>query len=131
MSTTTETNEDQVVGTTTDELREQALSRVKKRRDLKAHAAVYVLVNLAIWGIWIAIAANSGSWWPWPIFVTLFWGVGLAMNAWTSTSASRSPSRSWSGRWAACRIARARRRRLHPPPDAGRRPRCGRSRSSQ
>lgn len=27
-------------------------------------------------------AANSGSWWPWPIFLTLFWGIGLVTNAW-------------------------------------------------
>ncbi len=43
---------------------------------------VYALVNLAVWGLWVVIAANSGSWWPWPIFLTLFWGIGLAMNAW-------------------------------------------------
>lgn len=82
MPTTTEADDDEVVGATSDELREQALRRLKKRRDLKAHAVVYALVNLAVWGIWIAIAANSGSWWPWPIFLTLFWGIGLAMNAW-------------------------------------------------
>jgi hypothetical protein len=82
MPTTTETDIDEVLGTTSDELREQALRRLKKRRDLKAHAVVYALVNLVVWGIWIAIAANSGSWWPWPIFLTLFWGIGLAMNAW-------------------------------------------------
>jgi 2TM domain-containing protein len=82
MPTTTDINEDEVVGTTSEELREQALRRLKKRRDLKAHAVVYALVNLAVWGIWIAIAANSHSWWPWPVFLSLFWGIGLAMNAW-------------------------------------------------
>ena len=25
---------------------------------------------------------GSHSWWPWPVFVTLFWGIGLVMNAW-------------------------------------------------
>jgi hypothetical protein len=82
MPTTTEPNIDEVVGTTSDELREQALRRLRKRRDFKAHLVVYALVNLVVWGIWIVIAINSGSWWPWPIFVTLFWGIGLAMNAW-------------------------------------------------
>jgi hypothetical protein len=82
MPTSTEANIDDVLGTTDDELREQALTRLKKRRDLKAHAVVYALVNLAVWGLWVVVAANSGSWWPWPIFLTLFWGIGLAMNAW-------------------------------------------------
>ncbi len=82
MATTTEHDHDEVVGSTPDELREQALRQLKKKRDLKAHAAVYVLFNLTLWGIWVAIGAGSGSWWPWPIFVTLGWGIGLVMNAW-------------------------------------------------
>jgi hypothetical protein len=28
------------------------------------------------------IALSSHSWWPWPIFVTLGWGIGIALNAW-------------------------------------------------
>jgi len=82
MTTATEQNREEVLATTHDALREQALDRLKKRRDLKAHALVYTLVNLAIWGVWGVIAATSGSSWPWPVFLTLFWGIGLAMNAW-------------------------------------------------
>jgi hypothetical protein len=82
MSTATKDESDEVVETTPTALRDQALRRVKKRRDLKTHAVVYALVNLAIWGIWLVIAANSNSWWPWPVFLTVFWGIGLAMNAW-------------------------------------------------
>jgi 2TM domain len=43
---------------------------------------VYVLANLAFWGIWVVIGIGSHSWWPWPVFLTLFWGIGLLMNAW-------------------------------------------------
>jgi hypothetical protein len=82
MTTTTEEGREEVLATTHDALREQALDRLKKRRDLKAHALVYALVNLAVWGVWAVIAATSGSSWPWPVFLTLFWGIGLAMNAW-------------------------------------------------
>jgi 2TM domain-containing protein len=82
MTTTTEENRDEVLATTRDALREQALARLKKRRDLKAHALIYTLFNLSVWGIWVVIAASSGSSWPWPVFLTLFWGIGLAMNAW-------------------------------------------------
>lgn len=82
MTATTEDTHDEVLGTTRDELRDQALSQLKKQRDLKAHVLVYTLVNLTIWGIWGVIAATSHSSWPWPVFLTLFWGIGLAMNAW-------------------------------------------------
>jgi fatty acid desaturase len=82
MATTTEPHHDEVLESSPDALREQALRRLQKKRDLRAHIVVYTLVNLAIWGIWVVIGASSGSWWPWPVFVTLFWGIGLAMNAW-------------------------------------------------
>lgn len=82
MTTATEETRDEVLATTHDALREQALDRLKKRRDFKAHLLVYTLVNLGLWGIWAVIAASSGGSWPWPVFLTLFWGIGLVMNAW-------------------------------------------------
>lgn len=82
MATKTEQDRDEVLGTTPEVLREQALRRLTKRRELKTHAVVFTLVNLTVWGIWAVIAATSGSSWPWPVFLTLFWGIGLAMNAW-------------------------------------------------
>lgn len=82
MATATADDRVEVVAATPEALREQALQRLKKRRDFKAHLFVYALVNAVVWGIWLVIAANSHSWWPWPIFVTLFWGIGLATNAW-------------------------------------------------
>ena len=82
MATATADDREEVVAATPEALREQALQRLKKRRDFKAHLFVYSLVNAVVWGIWLVIAASSHSWWPWPIFVTLFWGIGLATNAW-------------------------------------------------
>jgi fatty acid desaturase len=81
MTTTTDEREE-VVATSPQALREQALRRVKKRRDFKAHLLVYGLVNAVVWGIWTVIAVSSHSWWPWPVFLTLGWGIGLVMNAW-------------------------------------------------
>jgi len=63
-------------------LREQALRRLKKRRDFKAHAFVYLLANVAVWSVWVTIGLTSHSWWPWPVFMTLGWGIGIALNAW-------------------------------------------------
>jgi len=82
MPTATKDDREEVVASTPDDLREQALLRLKKRRDFKAHLVVYVLVNAVVWGTWAVIAASSQSWWPWPVFLTLFWGIGVVMNAW-------------------------------------------------
>ncbi len=82
METKTEETQDELVATTPEALRQQAIRRVKKRRDFYAHLVVYLLFNAVIWGIWGVIAATSHSDWPWPVFVTLGWGIGLAMNAW-------------------------------------------------
>lgn len=82
MATAIDEDREEVVATTPDALREQALRRLKKRRDLRAHLFVYMLVNGVVWAVWAIIAVNSHSWWPWPVFMTLFWGIGLVMNAW-------------------------------------------------
>ena len=64
MATATTDDREDVVGTTPEALREQALMRLKKRRDFKAHAFVYVIVNAVVWSIWTVIGLSSHSWWP-------------------------------------------------------------------
>jgi hypothetical protein len=73
---------EELIATSEEGLREQALRTLKKRRDLHTHAFVYLTINLLVWGVWLAIAMTSDSWYPWPIWVTLGWGVGLVLNAW-------------------------------------------------
>jgi len=81
MSTQTDMLEE-VIGTSDEVLREQALRSLKKRRDFKTHLFIYVVVNAVIWTVWLVIGITSNSWWPWAIFPTLGWGIGLAANAW-------------------------------------------------
>ena len=66
------------VPSTDAELRELALKRLKKRQDFRAHLVVYVVVNAFLWALW-ALTSRA---FPWPVFVTLGWGIGLVMNAW-------------------------------------------------
>jgi 2TM domain-containing protein len=63
----------------TDQLRERAVKRLRKRRDLGTHALVFVLVNAFLVGIWL-MTGDGGFFWP--IFPMAGWGIGLAMNAW-------------------------------------------------
>ncbi|HEY7893162.1 MAG TPA: 2TM domain-containing protein [Solirubrobacteraceae bacterium] len=58
--------------------REQAVERLKKRRDFGAHLFVYIVINAAIWAIW----ALTGSGDLWPAWVSGAWGIGLVLNAW-------------------------------------------------
>jgi len=59
--------------------RDRARARIKKRRDLRTHGLVYVLVNGAVVAIW-ALTGRDGFFWP--VFLMVFWGIGLVMNVW-------------------------------------------------
>jgi hypothetical protein len=60
---------DELVATSDGALRQQALRRIKKRRDFYGHVLVLVLANAVVWGIRGIIAATSGITWPWPLFL--------------------------------------------------------------
>ena len=64
-------------------LRDLAFKRVKEKRDFQGHVVAYVVVNLFLWGVW-AMTSGIGSY-PWPVWVTLGWGIGVAMNGWSVT----------------------------------------------
>ncbi len=70
----------EAAGQTDQDLRDQAVERLKKKRDFKAHVLIYVLVNAFLVVIW-AVTRDSGDIF-WPIFPLVGWGIGLAANAW-------------------------------------------------
>jgi hypothetical protein len=59
------------------ELRDRATTRLTERRDFRVHVATYLVVNAMLWLLW-AVTGADGS--PWPIWVTLGWGIGLAAH---------------------------------------------------
>lgn len=61
-----------------DSEREEALRRLEKRRDFQAHCVVFVVVNAAVWMLWVV----GGSGYPWPAWITGLWAIGLLMNGW-------------------------------------------------
>jgi hypothetical protein len=60
-------------------LREQALERLKKRQDLRAHLLVYVMSMTLLWMIWLLTMPGG---FPWPAIVMFGWGIGVVMNVW-------------------------------------------------
>jgi hypothetical protein len=66
-----------IIATTEDELRTEALDRLKRKRDFRNHLAVFVLINASLWVIW----AVTGAGFPWPVFPLVGWGIGVAFHA--------------------------------------------------
>lgn len=63
-----------------DELREQAISRLKRRRDFYSNLASYLVVNGLLWLIWGLTGADTSGF-PWPAWVSTIWGFFLVMHA--------------------------------------------------
>ena len=66
------------MSTVEEELRKEATTRVRKRRDLGAHVFVYVVVNTMFVVLWLL----TGAGYFWPAWIMACWGVGLIMNVW-------------------------------------------------
>jgi len=65
---------------THEELRDQAIASLRKKRDFRTHIFMYVLVNAMLVGIWAITSGGDDFFWP--IFPILGWGIGVAANAW-------------------------------------------------
>ena len=61
------------------ELREQAIKRLRKRRDFHGHVLIYLMVNAFLVVVW-AMTMPDGFFWP--VFPIVGWGIGVVMNAW-------------------------------------------------
>jgi hypothetical protein len=61
------------------DLRQLAITQLRKKRDLQAHLLAYILVNLFLNGIWLL--TNPGGFY-WPMFPLFGWGIGVAFHVW-------------------------------------------------
>jgi hypothetical protein len=53
----------------------------RKRVGFKSNLASYVTVNLFLWILWfITTGPSDRSGWPWPIWSTLGWGIGIVFH---------------------------------------------------
>jgi 2TM domain len=62
----------------TDDARAKAVKRIRRKRQFQQQVVIYALVNVFLWLIW----AVGGFGFPWPIFVTFGWGIGIAAQGW-------------------------------------------------
>lgn len=59
--------------------------QAKARVGFRLHLRAYLIVNLGLWLLWALIqfsadAPRNGLGYPWPIWTTLGWGIGLATH---------------------------------------------------
>ncbi|NIK59179.1 2TM domain-containing protein [Kribbella shirazensis] len=63
---------------TDDDLREQAVTELQKRRELAGHLMAFVLVNTFLVIIWYV----TGAGFFWPVFPIFAWGIGVVFHTW-------------------------------------------------
>ena len=53
----------------------------RKRASFKSNLFSYIVINIFLWLLWYFNSDKQDhSGWPWPLWVTLGWGVGLAFH---------------------------------------------------
>ena len=55
----------------------------KRRASFKHHLGTYLVINCFLWAIWFFTGSNEysrGNNYPWPVWSTLGWGIGLLFH---------------------------------------------------
>ncbi len=60
-----------------ERLYQLAIKRVEEKRSFFIHLAAYILVNGLFWTVYFW---NGGGGFPWPAFISFFWGIGVAAH---------------------------------------------------
>ena len=59
----------------------QLWEQAQRRVSFKYHLGTYVIINGFLWILWYLTGEHRGeSGWPWPLWPTLGWGIGLAFH---------------------------------------------------
>ena len=58
-------------------LRDRAYRIAEEKTGFYVHLAAFLFVNAGLWALWYFTSPDG---FPWPVFVTGFWGFGLLMH---------------------------------------------------
>ena len=67
------------VQTESEDLRSQAVKRIKRKRDFLGHVVLFLVVNAGLWVIWAIDGGNTDD--LWPAWVTGIWSAILVLDA--------------------------------------------------
>ena len=67
----------EIMMTSDDVLHRKAEMRAREKMEFYTHFTIFILVNLLLWGIWFVTDSSS---FPWPVFVTFGWGIGITAH---------------------------------------------------
>jgi hypothetical protein len=77
---------DATTTTAEPDLREQAITELRKRRELGGHVLAFVMVNTFMVVIWYL----TGAGFFWPAFLIFGWGIGVIFHVWDVLSPAPS-----------------------------------------
>lgn len=63
---------------TDEQLHELAGQRLKEHSDFRWHLVTYLVINGMLWVVWLLVNGVNSH--PWPIWLTLFWGIAVAFH---------------------------------------------------
>jgi 2TM domain len=81
-------DEPQAAPSSEEELRDEAVASIKRKRGFKQTVLAYVIVNIALVIVWAA----TGAGYFWPAWVIGGWGIGLAFQAYDAYGRRRTIS---------------------------------------
>lgn len=65
-----------------------------KRAEFRRNLYTYMVINIMLWAIWwFTKGSKTGGFdggWPWPAWVALFWGIGLAFQYFQAYQGNKS-----------------------------------------
>ena len=66
----------------TENQRDELLWRAAKRRvNFRHHLITYIIMNGFFWAVWFVFGGfKFGGGYPWPVWASLGWGIGLALD---------------------------------------------------
>lgn len=74
-----------------DGAREYAIATLKRKRKFAQDLVAYVAVNALLWLIWLFTGHPTNGNIPWPAWVSLAWGVFLALDGWRAYGSLNTP----------------------------------------
>ncbi len=71
----------------------RAVRHAAARRAVRIHLIAYLAVSVLMIGIWLATAVAAGTWYFWPAWPILGWGIGIVSHAIPVGACGRRASR--------------------------------------